>query len=247
MHSRIDDYPAVEWVKRCMGTTHPTLREMLRLYAVTDRRWLPRYMKLSQAVEQAIVGGVTCIQLREKLNMPSIDTGMPWGETAHPHLKALASEVGAVCRAHQVPYIVNDFFDLAQAVEADGVHVGQRDRPTEQVQQALRGRRIVGVSASGIDEARTAQAMGADYVGVGAIFPTGTKDDAEHVTLDELAQICAELTIPVVAIGGINLKNIMQLRDTGIAGVAVVSALFAAPDIALAAQQLRQCIDEVIV
>ena len=157
-----------------------------------------------------------------------------------------ALELKELCRQYQVPFLVNDDVELAIEVEADGVHVGQHDRSADQVRNMIGPDMILGVSAQTVDQALRAQKAGADYLGVGAVFPTGTKDDADAVSFDTLRAICAAVDIPVVAIGGIGARNVTQLAGSGICGVAVVSAIYAQPDIQGAARTLRTLTEEMV-
>ena len=200
----------------------------LQLYAVTDSRWL-NGAALAEAVEKALVGGVTCVQLREKQ--------LPFDEFLRT-----AKEIKALCQNYHVPFIVDDNLDIALACDADGLHIGQNDMPAAKARELLGPDKILGVSAQTIEQAVAACRDGADYLGVGAVFPTGTKTDAVEVPLDTLKAITAAVDIPVVAIGGIGADNIAQLSGTGIAGAAVVSAIFAQEDIKKAAANLRQLI-----
>jgi len=201
-------------------------RESLLLYAVTDRSWLNGRTLRSQ-VEEALDGGATFLQLREK----NLDDA---------HFLEEARELQALCRERGVPFIVNDNVDVALAMGADGIHVGQHDMEAGDVRRLLGPDRILGVSAQTVEQALLAQERGADYLGVGAVFPTGSKDDADDVSFEELRAICEAVTIPVVAIGGISLSNVKKLAGSGICGIAVISAIFAQKDIRLAAEQLRK-------
>ncbi len=207
-------------------------KENLLLYAVTDRAWLGE-STLAHQVEESILGGATMIQLREK----HLDSDAFLAE---------AREIKALCKRHGVPFLVNDNVDIAVAMDADGVHVGQHDMEAGAVREKIGPDRILGVSAQTVEQALRAQAAGADYLGVGAVFPTGTKDDADAVSFDTLREICAAVTIPVVAIGGIGPGNLMQLAGSGVCGVAVVSAIYAQPDIRAAARKLRALSQEMI-
>ncbi|MBR3419132.1 MAG: thiamine phosphate synthase [Oscillospiraceae bacterium] len=204
--------------------------DMLRLYAVTDRRWL-NGRTLAEAVESAIRGGVTCVQLREK----SLDGGDLLNE---------AKQVLAVCRKYHVPLIINDDPQIALACGADGVHVGQQDMSPRILRAMLGPEKIVGVSAATVDEAVQAAKDGADYLGCGAVFATGTKTNTRPVDAARLRAVCEASNVPVVAIGGITAENAPQLRGSGIAGIAVVSAIFAQPDPGAAAFQLRTISEE---
>ena len=207
-------------------------RESLLLYAVTDRSWLNGRTLRSQ-VEEALDGGATFLQLREK-------------NLADAHFLEEARELQAHCRERGVPFIVNDNVDVALAMGADGIHVGQHDMEAGDVRRLLGPDRILGVSAQTVEQALLAQERGADYLGVGAVFPTGSKDDADDVSFEELRAICEAVTIPVVAIGGISLSNVKKLAGSGICGIAVISAIFAQKDIRLAAEQLRKETEEML-
>lgn len=183
----------------------------LSLYLVTDRAGLDDTDFLTK-IEQAILGGVSCVQLREK-------------ESSSRAFYDLARQVKVVTDSHHVPLIINDRLDIAQAVDASGVHLGQSDLPVTIARKILGPQKIIGISAKTLEQARTAENGGADYLGVGAIFPTTTKVITQSTTLATLKEIAKTVTIPVVAIGGISPDNIAQLKGTGIAGVAVVSAL----------------------
>ena len=201
--------------------------EDLLLYAVTDRHWLAEGEPLSHAVRQALEGGTTLVQIREK----TLD------EAA---FEAEALELQALCRKYHVPFIVNDNVDLALRVGADGVHVGQEDMEAGQVRELIGPDRILGVSAQTVEDALRAEAAGADYLGVGAVFPTGSKDDAVEVPHDVLRAICNAVSIPVVAIGGITYENMDQLAGSGIAGISVISAIFGQKDITDATRKLYE-------
>ena len=202
----------------------------LRLYAITDRRALPAGVTLAQAVEAALVGGVTCLQLREK-------------EASAGEILTLARTLLPLCRARRVPLLINDRVDIALAAGADGVHLGQDDLPLPEARTLLGPDRILGATAHTVDEALRAQAEGADYLGVGAMFPTGTKTDTVPTSADTLKAICAAVSIPVVAIGGVTAQNLPTLAGTGIAGAAVVSAIFSQSDLIAAARTLRTAAD----
>ena len=208
------------------------LMQSMTLYAVTDRSWLKAGETLPQAVEQAILGGATFIQLREK-------------ELDHDAFLALALEVGAVCRKYHVPFVINDDVQIALECDADGVHVGQADMEAARARAILGPDKLIGVSVHTVEEALEARAQGADCLGVGTMFPTTTKADAEAVSFDMLREICNVSDLPTVAIGGIGAHNIHLLKGTGIAGVAVVSAIFAAADIRAASAELKKLAEEV--
>ena len=207
-------------------------KHSLRLYAVTDRAWVGR-QTLCQQVEAALQGGVTCVQLREK-------------HLDRDAFLAEARQICALCRRYGVPFIVNDDLDVALACGADGVHVGQDDMPAAEVRRRAGRRLIVGVSAHTPEEARLAETAGADYLGAGAVFGSATKTDASLLTPAGLQAVCAAVHIPVVAIGGVNAGNILQLQGSGAAGAAVVSAIFGAPDITAACRDLRALADTMV-
>ena len=206
--------------------------EHLKLYAVTDRSWLGG-RTLAQQVEESLAGGATMVQLREK-------------GADRETLRREALEIRAVCRRYGVPFLINDAADLAAEVEADGVQVGQQDMSPRQARAILGPDGIVGVSAHTVEEARAAQAAGADYLGVGAVFATGTKGNTTPVDYETLKAICAAVDIPVVAIGGVGRDNLSSLAGSGICGVAVVSALYAQPDVRAAARCLRSQVEEML-
>lgn len=202
-------------------------KQDLAVYAVTDRKWLKEEETLAQQVEKAIQGGATIIQLREK-------------HLRDEEFLAQAQAVKQVTDRYGVLLIVNDNVDVAIAVDAAGVHVGQEDMGAGEVRRRLGPQKILGVSAQTVAHALAAQAAGADYLGVGAVFPTSSKDDAVEVDKETLQAICEAVEIPAVAIGGITADNMTQLQGTGIVGVAVISAIFGQPDVKLAAQILAQ-------
>lgn len=201
-------------------------KSSLLLYAVTDRMWL-RNNSLASQVEEAIKAGVTFVQLREK----DIDFDT---------FVALAKEIKAVTDKYHVPFVINDNVDVALACDADGVHVGQNDMAASDVRSRIGEGKILGVSAQTVEQALFAQQNGADYLGVGAVFSTSTKPDADNVAFETLKDICKAVSIPVVAIGGINEENVLKLSGSGVDGIAVVSAIFAKKDIAGAASALRE-------
>ena len=200
-------------------------REMMRLYAVTDRSWL-NGQTLYEQVEQALKGGVTLVQLREK------------GLGAEQFLQE-ARQIQQLCRRFGVPLIINDSIEVALAVDADGVHLGQDDANAAQARQLLGKDKIIGVSAHNVQEALQAVQDGADYLGSGAVFGSGTKTNVSTLPMQTLREICNAVPIPVVAIGGITEQNLQQLSGTGISGAAVVSAIFAQENIEAAAIRLR--------
>ena len=195
------------------------------LYLVTDRQ-LMSCDSLTEAVEQAILGGCTMIQLREK-------------ELSSLEFYNQAVAVKQVTDKYHIPLIINDRIDIAMAVQATGVHIGQHDLPAAAVRKVIGENMLLGVSASSIAEAIQAQQDGADYLGVGAMFPTGTKTDADSVSMEELQKIRADVSLPIVVIGGINKGNAGRFKPMGIDGLAVVSAIIAQSDIKAAAAELK--------
>ena len=195
----------------------------LSLYLVTDS--IDDEEKFLKTIEEAISGGVSVVQLREK-TAGTLD------------FYNLALKVKEITQKYGVPLIINDRVDIALGVDADGVHVGQSDMPCEVARRLLGEDKIIGVSASSISEAKKAESDGADYIGTGAVFPTKTKDDAESVSKEELKEIVKSVDIPVVAIGGITVKNALELTDTGIAGLSVVSAIMSADNPKKASEEL---------
>lgn len=204
----------------------------LLLYAVTDRSWL-NGRTLYEQVEEALKGGVTFVQLREK----NLD------DTA---FLQEAKEIKELCARFHVPFVINDNVDIAAEIDADGVHVGQSDMEAGDVRKKLGPDKIIGVSAQTVEQALRAQAHGADYLGVGAVFPTGSKADAVEVSHDTVREICRAVDIPVIAIGGITKENVIELKGTGICGIAVISAIFGQQDIEEAARTLKSRTEEAV-
>lgn len=202
------------------------------LYAVTDRSWVGK-QTLYEQVESALRGGVTCLQLREK-------------ELDEAAFLEEAVEMKKLCAKYGVPFIINDNVQIALKCGADGVHVGQSDMAAGNVRKTVGDKMIVGVSAQTVEQALAAQAAGADYLGVGAVFPTSTKSDAREVSHQTLKEICAAVDIPVTAIGGINKSNMAELSGTGVDGVALVSAIFAAEDIEEECKTLKKLSEETV-
>ena len=207
-------------------------KSSLLLYAVTDRSWLFN-RTLENYVEEALKGGVTILQLREK-------------ELEEDKFLEEANNISKLCKKYNVPFIINDNVDIAIKCNADGVHVGQDDMNAETTRRIIGKDKILGVSVTNKEEAIIAEAMGADYLGVGAIFSTSTKLDADAVSIEELKNICESVSIPVVAIGGINEENIIKLKGSKIDGVAVVSAIFAKENIKESAEQLLKIAKEML-
>lgn len=202
------------------------------LYAVTDRSWL-QGKTLYEQVEEALKGGATFVQLREK----NLD---------EEHFLEEAKSIKELCGRYKVPFVINDNVKIAQAVDADGVHVGQSDMEAENVRNVLGEDKIIGVTAKTVEQAVAAEKHGADYLGVGAAFPTGSKADAGVIDHAMYQKISDAVSIPVIAIGGITAENIMELSGNGLSGVAVISAIFAQPDIEATARKLRFLSQEMI-
>lgn len=200
-------------------------KRYMLLYAVTDRAWTGEHT-LYEQVEAALKGGVTCVQLREK----------EMDETA---FLQEAKDICALCHRYGVPFIVNDNVDVAIACQADGIHVGQEDMAAGEVRRRVGDAMLLGVSVHTVEEARRAVRNGADYLGLGAVFPTSTKTDVDQMTNETLRAICDAVDVPVVAIGGINRGNLLKLSGSGVDGVALVSAIFSAEDIEDTCRKLR--------
>ena len=200
-----------------MKFTKDEIRASMLLYAITDRMWLKPGQRLTSVTEEVLKNGATFLQIREK-------------DLAEGDFTAEAAELRALCEKYRVPFVVNDSVEIALATGADGVHVGQSDIRGRDIRAIIGPDKILGISAGTVEEAVAAEQAGADYIGVGAVFATGTKKNARNLTMDQLRAIRASVSIPVVAIGGINMENIGQLSGSGVDGVAVVSAIFAAAD-----------------
>lgn len=209
-----------------------SLRQNLLLYGITDRTWLNGASLYSQ-VESALKGGVTFIQLREK-------------NVSYSEILKEAIEIKELCHSYNVPLIINDDVELALEADADGVHVGQNDMEAGKAREKLGPDKILGVSARTVEQAVIAQNMGADYLGVGAVFGTNTKSDARKIDNNVLSDICRAVKIPVAAIGGINKDNISELIGSGISGVAVISGIFGQNDIEGAAKELKRLAENII-
>ena len=206
---------------------------LFTLYAVTDRTWLGG-ASLSWAVKEALTGGITLLQLREK-------------NLTDREMLQEAQELLPLCHRHGVPLIINDRVQVALDAGADGVHLGQEDMSPREARAILGPDAIIGVSARTVESAQRAEQEGADYLGVGAVFSTSTKTDAQNISPETLRQICQAVHIPVVAIGGIGPDNILELLGCGIQGVAVVSSIFAQKNIAQAASRLRALSEQIII
>lgn len=207
-------------------------KEMMLLYAVTDRAWLGE-RTLKEQVKEALDGGITCLQLREK-------------ELSDDDFLEEAIEIGELCKSYNVPFIINDNIDIAVKCKADGVHVGQSDMSAKDVRKIIGNDMILGVSAQTVEQAVEAVENGADYLGVGAVFSTSTKLDADSVSFGTLKDICENVSVPVVAIGGISEYNILKLKGSGIDGVALVSSIFASENITEACRKLKKLSEEMI-
>ena len=199
-------------------------KKHMLLYAVTDRAWVGT-KSLYEQVKEALENGVTCVQLREK-------------ELNESDFLKEAKQISTLCKEYKVPFIVNDNVNIAIACKADGIHIGQEDMELTNVRKLVGEDMIIGVSAHTVEEAIKAQEGGADYIGIGAVFATSTKTDVDVLSFETLRSICEAVDIPTVAIGGIKKDNICKLKGSGIDGVAVVSAIFAAKDIATATKEL---------
>lgn len=207
-------------------------KKYMLLYAVTDRTWVGK-KTLYQQVEEALRGGVTCVQLREK-------------EMSNEDFLQEAKEIHALCQQYGVPFIVNDNVEIAIACGAEGIHVGQDDMAAGDVRRRVGHDMILGVSVHTVDEALDAVRSGADYLGLGAVFPTSTKTGADQMTNETLRAICDTVDVPIVAIGGINSGNIGKLTGSGVDGVALVSAIFSAADIESTSRELRKLAEKMV-
>lgn len=199
-------------------------------YLVTDHKGLTNDEILS-IIEEALKGGTSIVQIREKT-------------ASTKDFYELALQVKEITQKYDVPILINDRLDIAIAIDADGVHIGQDDMPALKAREILGEDKIIGVSAATIEEAKKAEADGADYIGTGAVFPTATKDDAPSITKEDLSEITSSISIPTVAIGGITLENAHELKDTGIAGFSVVSAIMSAQSPKEASEKLREIFNE---
>lgn len=207
-------------------------KEDLLLYAVTDRSW-NKGLSLYEQVEHAIRGGVTIVQLREK-------------ELGEDLFVSEAVKIRELCHRYNVPFIINDNLEVALKCKADGVHVGQDDMPVRRIREIAGDGFIIGTTAKTVEQAQKAEADGADYLGVGAVFPSPTKSSAIRITKEMLCRISESVDIPIVAIGGITAENMHEIAHTGISGMAFVSAIFAADDIEAAAANLNRMVSEYI-
>lgn len=216
-----------------MSFSKEELRSAMLLYAVTDRAWLKEGQSLSQVCSRVLEKGASFLQVREKDIDPQ-------------DFRREALELKELCARHRVPFVVNDSIELALEIDADGAHMGQSDIKGRDLRAMLGPDKILGISAGTVAEAIAAEAAGADYIGVGAVFPTSTKKDARGLSPQALKEISQAVSIPVVAIGGINEKNILSLKGSHVDGVAVVSAIFAAEDPGEATERLLELSREMV-
>lgn len=207
-------------------------KQSMLLYAVTDRAWLGIHT-LEEQVEEVLKAGATFLQLREK-------------DMSYEAFLREAKEIKKLADRYQVPFVIDDNIQIALECGADGIHVGQSDRSAAEVRSLIGKDKILGVSAQTVEQAVQAEQNGADYLGVGAVFSTSTKLDANSVSFDTLQKICKSVSIPVVAIGGISEQNILQLKGSGVDGVAVISAIFAKPDVYAATKTLRSLSEQMV-
>ena len=208
------------------------VKQALLLYGVTDRAWVGD-KTFEEQIEDSLKGGVTCIQLREK-------------SLKEDEFLEEAKVIKKLTKEYQIPLIINDNVEIALASDADGVHVGQKDARAMEVRKKLGADKIIGVSARTVEQAKEAEQMGADYLGVGAVFGTTTKGDANKISMEVLKEICESVSIPVVAIGGVCEENILQLKGSGVAGVAVVSGIYAKPDIKESSKKLAELAKKIV-
>lgn len=216
-----------------MKFTKEEIRKAMLLYAITDQAWLKEGESLLPICEKVLENGATFLQIREK----DLD------ENA---FEQEAELLRGLCERYRVPFVVNDSVEIALRCGADGVHVGQSDIKGRDIRSIIGPDKILGISAGTVDEAQAAERAGADYIGVGAVFPTGTKKDARYMSIERLREIRDSVSIPVVAIGGINASNLLQLKGSKVDGVAVVSAIFAAEDPGKATAELLSLCRELV-
>lgn len=206
-------------------------KKALQLYLVTDSSWT-KEKTLMEQVKESLEAGVSFLQLREK-------------NLEYDPFLALAKEMKGLARSFQVPFVINDHVKIALESDADGIHIGQKDMPIEEARKLIGKDKLLGVSVGNVEEALLAEKLGADYLGVGAMFSTDTKKDAKNVPIETLKNICEAVSIPVVAIGGINKENILNLKDSGADGVAVISAILAKKDIKGATKELKSICERI--
>ncbi len=215
-----------------MKFTRDEIRQSMRLYAVTDRMWLKPGERLAEVCKNVLENGATFLQIREK----DLEAGA---------FEAEAQELKALCAQYHVPFVVNDSVEIAAAIDADGVHVGQSDIKGRDIRAMIGDGKILGISAGTVEEAIAAEQAGADYIGVGAVFGTSTKKDARNLSVEALREISEQVSIPVVAIGGINASNVMELAGSHVDGIAVVSAIFGAENPGEAAKELLKLASQI--
>lgn len=216
-----------------MKFTKDEIRQAMLLYAVSDQAWLKEGQTLLSVCEEVLANGATFLQIREKDLDPEA-------------FEAEAAKLKDLCAQYRVPYVVNDSVEIALAIDADGVHVGQSDIRGRDIRSLIGPDKILGISAGTVEEAVAAEAAGADYIGVGAVFATSTKQNARDLSVEKLREIAEAVSIPVVAIGGINARNLLELKGSGVDGVAVVSAIFAAEDPGRATRELLALAKELV-
>ena len=216
-----------------MNFTKDEIRKGMLLYAVTDQSWLKDGQTLFSVCEDVLSNGATFLQIREK----DLDANA---------FEAEAAKLKELCRRYHVPYVVNDSVEIALAIDADGIHVGQSDIMGRDIRSLIGPDKILGISAGTVEEAIAAENAGADYIGVGAVFGTSTKKNARNLSVEKLQEICHAVSIPVVAIGGIHAGNLLELSGSGVDGVAVVSAIFAADNPGKATVQLLELAKEIV-
>ena len=216
-----------------MNFTKDEIRKGMLLYAVTDQSWLKEDQTLFSVCEDVLSNGATFLQIREK----DLDANA---------FEAEAAKLKELCRRYHVPYVVNDSVEIALAIDADGVHVGQSDIRGRDIRSLIGPDKILGISAGTVEEAIAAENAGADYIGVGAVFGTSTKKNARNLSVEKLQEICHAVSIPVVAIGGIHAGNLLELSGSGVDGVAVVSAIFGAEDPGKATARLLELAKEMV-
>ena len=201
-------------------------KEDMLLYGITDRAWLDG-RRLSEVVEESLKGGVTILQIREK-------------NINRDEFLEEAKKIKKLCKPYGIPLIINDDVEIAKEIDADGVHLGQGDMEITKAREILGKDKIIGITAKTVEQAVTAEKNGADYLGSGAIYATGTKTDAKRLSVESLKEICDSVDIPVVAIGGLTYDNIDILEGSGIDGIAVVSAIYASSNITETTRDLKE-------
>lgn len=216
-----------------MKLDNDAIKKSMLLYAITDREWLKEGETLESVVEDVLKSGATFLQLREKIQ-------------GHEEIVKTARNLQTLCKKYNVPFVVNDDIMAAKEIDADGVHIGQSDMEYTKAREILGPDKIIGVSAGNLAEAKEAERVGADYIGVGAIFHTDTKKDATSLTMAQLKEISEEVSIPVVAIGGISIDNALELKGTGIDGICVISAIFGSENPSEATKKLLDLSKQII-